>query len=127
MLVQGKVSLWLGTAESKDALREYMKEGWTMEGDVLPSRFAVEHDTGDYDESTREANVRTPSASLDELLARFSYDDVIVPRFQEATGGKIPFVANAVVLLYDYEYTGTPTRTRHGPVSLTYIGTVLYR
>jgi hypothetical protein len=128
MQEDGIVSLWIGDADSAQLLEAYMTIGFTEDGDLIPSTFATEFDIDYYDEDFREATHReTAERFLSDLLRGSSYADVIAPKFTTLCGNSIPQLANAKVLLYNFNYMGGSKAVTIGPVRLRYVGAVTYR
>lgn len=119
------VSLWVGQANSPDALDQYLQTGYTEDGDFIPSQFARDFGIRFYDEDFREAQYfEAPSQSVQSVLKGFSYDDVIVPRFTHLCGELFSEPVNAVLLLYNFEYKGEVDANAGGAVSMRYVGSV---
>ena len=52
------------------------------------------------------------------LLGNFSYDNQIIPQFQEQIGTVLANPANAAVILYNYNHSAPTKLASKGPVSL---------
>lgn len=126
MREEGAVSLWVGHADSEEALDAYLLTRYSEDGDLIPSPFASDFGTGYYDEDFREGQYyETPSRSIPELLRGFSYDDVIVPKFVQLLGELLSEEVNAVVCLYNFHHEGRlEPATGGGAVRLRYMGAV---
>lgn len=121
----GIVSLWIGSAVSRDAFDDALAVKFSDDGDFLGSRFSRAFGIGYYDEGLIEADYHdVPAKSLEELLKGVSYADVVVPRFLRANPDAI--MANSFVLLYNFRHAGPQTWNSHG-LSLRHIGAVEYR
>jgi len=106
MIKDGLVSLWLGTINSEDTFKKMMKSSYTKDGDFIPSKFDDLYNIERYNTSTREISfTQNPVVSLDELLEDFSYDTTLIKEFSKHNLTKMILEYNAVVLLYDFEYT----------------------
>jgi Immunity protein 22 len=128
MLREGKVSLWLGRAPSREALEEYIQFRYTEDGDWIPSQFAADFALPYYDEGTREAEVYDePRTSVRSLLAGASYEDVVVPQFVAQLGEELSEPVNAIMLVYGLEYDGVPRKSHSSTVSLRPVGVASYR
>lgn len=123
---KGKVSLWLGKADSLDRLEEYLKVSFSTDGEWRGSEFTSDYQIEFFDSDFREAEVVNPSSELELLLEGFSYDDSVIPRFKELVTNEIPGGTNAVVLLYNFEYEGRIKNSSNPGVSLEFIGCVDY-
>jgi hypothetical protein len=124
MQEEGVVSLWVGQADSPDALDAYLEFGYTEDGDRIPSPFAADFGIR-YDEDFREAQYYdNPSRSVRGLLQGYSYDGVIVPKFVQLLGESLPEDVNAVVLLYNFRHNAGAGTGTGGAVRLRYAGSV---
>jgi hypothetical protein len=124
----GFVTLWLGHAQSAEALERYVRLQFTEDGDLIPSRLMRDFSIPSYDEDFREAELLSkPQRSLEALLRGFSYDSQLVEKFRAICGETINFDANAVVLLYNFR-TEQPRvgRVQAEDVELQWIGTTEY-
>lgn len=125
---EGVVSLWVGHAPSTEALEEYVQTRYSADGDRIPSPFAEEFSLSRYEDECREAEVLDePVSAFPDVLAGFSYDDVIVPRFIAAYGKDIGAPSNAVVLLYNYQHQQGGRARAASSVKLRFVGAVPYR
>ncbi|MEI7024424.1 immunity 22 family protein [Paenibacillus sp. y28] len=121
---KGFVSLWLGTAGSEEELEAYVTAPYDEEGDALDSPFMADFGIEDEDEDFREIQLLEQAAQeIAVILSGHSYDDVIIPRFQELSGPVLNEAVNAVILLYNFAYSGQAGRTASG---MTFIGTASY-
>ena len=127
MQKEGIVSFWLGHIDSKDKLDELLNVSYTDDGGLVPSKFAQLFDINRYEDETREADfIDKPQTSLAELLEGFSYDDVIINRLRSFTLEKPLKEYNAMVLLYDYEYSGNTKIVDTQTIYFEFIGFVSY-
>jgi len=125
MQEEGVVSLWIGQADSSDALDAYMQTGYSDDGDFIPSPFAKDFGIRYYDEDFREAqHYEKPSRSVRELLRGYSYDDVVIPKFVQLLGESFPEEVNAVVMLYNFKHDGNVQANTGGAVKLRYMGAI---
>ena len=121
--VDGAVSLWVGQARSEAALAAYADyDNSSSAGSTLAGDFG----TGRYDHDFLEAETVAPTRSLSTLLRGCSYDAIIIPKVIELCGDVLPEEVNAFVLLYNFQYHGSPgTRSNsNGPVQLRYMGSI---
>ena len=126
MREKGSVSLWLGQASTFDALEHYVQFEYSDDGDLLSPPFMLDFSLDRWDEDFREAGVlERPSSVIKDILRGCSYEGQIVPQFERLCGETIGFDANAVVLLYDYCYSGY-IREATGPFRLRFMGIALY-
>jgi hypothetical protein len=123
----GMVSLWLGSAPSKEALDAYLKYGFTPDGDYIPSAFMNDFEMRFYETALYEATfLPQPMQSIEELLRRNSDAKIIIPRFIGLLGNELKYPVNAKVLLYDFDYTGKGSSSG-GAVRLSFVGKTQYK
>jgi hypothetical protein len=126
MQEEGLVSLWVGRAESADALDAYVQEAYTDDGDFA-SAFATDFGIEYYDEDFREAHYHVRSSrSVRDLLKGHSYEEVIIPRFVDSVGESSPEDVNAVILLYNFKHDSGVRMHDGGAVKMQFLGTVAY-
>ena len=102
-----KVSLWVGQAASWNDLDEDLTFTFTEDGDAVPCAFGDAFDIDWFDDDFREASVReTPTVTVRELLDRHTSGSAIAKAVAMGPGNSLAEPCNAVVLLYDFEYTG---------------------
>src|SRR5579872_3000844 len=105
--VDGVVSLWVGTADSEDALAAYADyDSPRRPATTLASNFG----TGRYDHDFMDMSVEKPTRVLSDLLRGCSYDSIVIPKFVELCGDLLAEEANAFVLLYNFQHHGRPGR-----------------
>lgn len=125
MVTSSPVSLWLGTAPGKEPLERYLGTRYSEDGDFIPPPFCTDFRIERFDEDFRELEVYSvPSRSLRELLAGCSYAERVIPKFVELCGPLVGEPANAVLLLYDFDYTGGVHAHTAPEIRLTFVGTV---
>jgi hypothetical protein len=125
MQEEGVVSLWIGHADSSDALDAYLLTGYSEDGDFIPSPFARDFGIGYHDEDFREAqHYENPSRFVRVLLRGYSYDNVIIPKFIQLLGELLPEEVNAIVLLYNFKHDASVETNAGGAVRLRYMGAV---
>ena len=135
MYEEGFLSVWVGDAESQQALEEYVHLAYSDEGDLIPSQllkdFDLVDDDGDYneyDEGCREISFyELGSRSLEMCLQEFSYSDQIVEKVLSAVSEEEVSLANAVVILFNYKASlGERVRAASAGVNLMFVGTMKY-
>jgi hypothetical protein len=127
MRQHGSVSLWIGWAASENTLDDYVRETYPPGDDGPISAFARDFNIRFYDEGFREAEfIPDAVSSLRELLAGFSYAEVIAPRLASLHARSLPSDASAVVLLYNFEYAGDVREHRSSSVHVRYMGATRY-
>lgn len=125
---KGFVSLWVGNVQSSDELDRLLVVSYSDDGDFIPSIFANHFEIRRYDDAVREAEYyEEASDDLNQLLEGFSYDDEIVPRFDTLVEEELPNDINAVVLLYNFKYTGEIIEATIQSNYLRFLGTVEYQ
>ena len=122
----GTVSLWLGTVDSASLLDAYMEIAYSEDGDFLGSGFSKNFGIEYYDDDFKECECVDRSRSIAQLLSGFSYDATIVPGFEELWGKELDEEVNAVVLLYNFRYSGSVKRAGRHQISLEFKGFVRY-
>ena len=128
MQEKGVVSLWVGQADSPDALDAYLLVDYSEDGDLIQSPFARDFGIRYYDEDFREAqHYEKPSRSVRDLLKGYSYDSVIIPKFVELLGESFPDDVTAVILLYNFKHDTRVESYDGGAVRLRYMGAVALR
>lgn len=104
---EGFVSLWVGNVQSSEELDRLLTVSYSDEGDFIPSIFAKHFEVRRYDDVVREAEYyEEASNDLNQLLEGFSYDDEIAPEFNTLLQEELPNDINAVILFYNFKYTG---------------------
>lgn len=110
MYQEGYLSIWLGNADSREALENYVCLRYSEDGDLIPSSlmkdFALVDEDGDYndyDEGCREiAYFRNSLHAQASLFTNFSYSDQVTEKVLTKLSGKSNAEINAVVVLYNY-------------------------
>ena len=101
---EGYVSIWLGNFPDDNSLCEYASETHFDKNDnVVPPPFSEDFFDGGYypfDTDFWERAVVEPSDNLAKLVEPFSYGDTF-----DVAGIMLGKTYNAVILVYDYEYT----------------------
>lgn len=124
---EGFVSLWLGNVQSSEELDRLLAVSYSDEGDFVPSIFAKHFNIRRYDDAVREAEYyEEASDDLNQLLEGFSYDDEIAPRFTALVQEGLTNDFNAIVLLYNFEYTGEFVEATTQSNYFRFLGVVKY-
>lgn len=124
---EGFVSLWVGNVQSSEEMDRLLTVSYSDEGDFIPSIFAKHFEVRRYDDAVREAEYyEEASNDLNQLLEGFSYDDEITPKFNTLVQEELPNDINAVILLYNFKYTGEIVEATIQSNYLRYFGTVEY-
>ncbi len=118
------VSLWLGQVTSEEELDDYVEISYSEDGRDISSAFLREFsiDQDDFDEDFFECAFRTNnSCFLSELLNGCSYEEEVIPCFEQKIGGGLNMEYNAVILMYEYDYPvlSTPENSK-----FTFTGTI---
>ncbi|WP_238655358.1 immunity 22 family protein [Paenibacillus piscarius] len=125
---EGFVSLWVGNVQSLEELDRLLTVSYSDEGDFIPSIFANYFEIRRYDDAVREAEYyEEASNNLNLLLEGFSYDDEIAPKFITLVQEELPEEINAVILLYNFKYTGEIADATISSNYLRYLGSVEYQ
>ncbi len=108
MVKENRVSLWLGFYENVDDFKNYIKVSYDEDGNYIPSEFQERFSIKKYDLDAMESDWITERCSdVESLLAGFSGDYEIIPQFHKMLEYKNIQNYNCIVLLYNFEYTGT--------------------
>ena len=129
MKKEGYVSLWLGKAQSDDALWEYTQMAYTEDGECAPSQFLNDFQIKreDFDEDFMEQIYADLEIyTLGEFLLGCSYDEVIKEEFETLTEDMDLGKFHAGLLLYNFQYDGSVAEIQHENCSLKYVGSVRY-
>ena len=129
MKKEGYVSLWLGKAQSDDALWEYTQMAYTEDGDCAPSQFLNDFQIKkeDFDEDFMEQIYADLEIyTLGEFLLGCSYDEVIKEEFEKLTEDMDLGKFHAGLLLYNFQYDGSVAEIEHENYSLKYVGSVKF-
>jgi Immunity protein 22 len=125
-IVAGIVSLWLARADSEDSLDNFTTITYTEDGDYINSTFGEYFKIGYYDEDFKESVFLDKHSNyLNDLLASFSYDEIIIPRFIEL----IPSLQdsfNSVIMIYNYLYDGEAQEVNIDSINCKFFGHVNY-
>jgi hypothetical protein len=121
------VSLWAGIFVSPQTFSEVVATVYTEDGDFDPSEFAATFGIDYYDEDFFEANWFGVAERVIKLLNMFSYYEIIVDRFASLLPATVQATANAIILLYNFEYDGHVRAATVRGVELAYLGSVSYR
>ncbi len=121
MIKKNKVSLWLGHFDSADDLKDYARASYDEQGNYIASVFQRTYQISEYDLDCIETDwISEPCTTAESLLGGFSWDYEIIPNFKKILMQRNLKEYNGIILLYDYEYTGTV----FGDDKLEYIGCV---
>jgi len=128
MKKEGFVSFWVGTTKSEKDLDEFMKTTYDEDGNYVKPHFAKKFDIRRFDEDFREVKFYEQSLkSLEDISKGFSYYDIIIPKFMKFVNNNFPSSFNAVILLYNFDYSGTKEYYNDGINNFQYIGSVEYK
>ncbi|ETT30262.1 MULTISPECIES: immunity 22 family protein [unclassified Paenibacillus] len=124
---EGFVSLWVGDVQSFEELDRLLNVSYSDEGDFIPSIFANHFEIRRYDDAVREADYyEEANNNLNLLLEGFSYDNEIAPKFNALVEEELPRDINAVILLFNFKYTGEIAEATILTNYLRYLGSVDY-
>ena len=123
---EGVVGLWVGLAQSAEALEAALRVTFSPDGNFEGSAFSRAFGIPYYDDGFRELLMLPSSTNqLSELIRGVSYEQQILPRFSaiECARGE---ETNCAVLLYNIGYAGIVRDWRTSGVHLRFYGTVPY-
>ncbi len=127
MQTDGYVSLWISNEPDAAKVQAAFEVKYTDDGDWIAPPFAMAFGFTRFNPSTREANVLgTPTASVREAVAGFSYGSLVGERFARTIGETLPFKVVSVAMLYDFKFAGAPTSATVNGSTWTYLGSVRY-
>ena len=123
MRKQGIVSLWLGKTQDVQEFEKALEVAFSEDGEFLGSQFSNAFNLGYYSDVEREAELVDPSSDLHSLLDGFSHSSDLLSAF-DSINVKVPVKTNAVVLLYNFVYSGEIMVSRVGELELSFFGSV---
>ncbi|WP_273322492.1 immunity 22 family protein [Vallitalea guaymasensis] len=122
-----RVSLWIGTFDSYDRMKDYFKNGYTEDGDRIESQFEDNFEIEDIDEDLYEIQFYPDQLiAIKNLIEGCSYEEQVIPKFNEEINNADKISGNTVALLYDYMYNNEIKLREGEGYSISYIGTVRY-
>lgn len=122
-----RVSLWIGTFDSYDRMKDYFKNGYTEDGDRIESQFEDNFEIEDIDEDLYEVQFYPEQLiAIKNLIEGCSYEEQVIPKFNEEINNADKISGNTVALLYDYMYNNEIKLREGEGYSISYIGTVRY-
>jgi len=126
-LEEKRVSLWIGTFDSYDRMKDYFKNGYTEDGDRIESQFEDNFEIEDIDEDLYEIQFYPDQLiAIKNLIEGCSYEEQVIPKFNEEINNADKISGNTVALLYDYMYNNEIKLREGEGYSISYIGTVRY-
>lgn len=102
------VALWVGNVESENELLDYVDISYSEDGADISSDFLKEFniDQDDFDEDFFECAFRDRDSNMISILLEgCSFEDMVIPSFQKKYGEKMNSKYNAIILMYDYNYS----------------------
>lgn len=126
---EGYVSLWVGNALSDEMLEEYLEVGYDDDGNGEKSAFLHDYEIelDDFDEDFVERIFYDEELEeLSKLLEGCSYEEIILPQFNEMFAENKNEKFNSAILLYNFEYTGNIKMHGQKNCNFKFIGSVQY-
>ncbi|KQO15402.1 immunity 22 family protein [Paenibacillus sp. Leaf72] len=126
----GYASLWLGKLGSEEQFDDLLEINYTEDGDSIPSAFAGHFGIEWYDDDFREAEFfaeEDRGGDAANLLAGFSYEEELIPKFAALLKGMTLDEFNTVIILYNFEYGGEQGSYQDTSTQLEFIGSVPYQ
>ncbi|APM39660.1 immunity 22 family protein [Clostridium kluyveri] len=126
---EGYVSLWIGNSKSDEELLEYVELVYTDEGDFLPSQFLQDFNINidDFDEDFIErVCLEKETNSITELISGCSYEDIVMPKYENLIGRVSSVKFNAGILLYNFQYDGSIKAVNNKGYQFKFVGVVKY-
>lgn len=123
----GSVSLWVSDEADEIRVESAFEVDYTEDGDWISPPFAKAFGFVRFNPATREANVLPSSTnSVRQAVAGCSYASLIAERFAQVVGELLPYRSASVALLYDFEFSGTPSSAVINGSTWTYVCCVRY-
>lgn len=97
--MKNKISIWTGCFSEHEELKEYIKERYTDEAD-MDSLFMKGYTIDFIDNQFQEVLFLNENVTLQTLIAPLSYSEFFIRKINLKPGH------NAVIALYNFEYTG---------------------
>lgn len=105
MIKKNKVSLWLGKFATSDEFTRYVDVKYDEDGNYIRSEFQEEFEITRYDLDAVEKDwISERCDDIKSLLAGFSYDYEIIPKFEKMICNEKLSEYNSILLLYNFEY-----------------------
>jgi hypothetical protein len=103
------VSLWVGITDGISSLKEFVRNKYSEDGDLIPSPFAHDFNISRYDSDFVEIEYfDKPPSTIQDILSGFSYAEELIPKFAKLLKNTtIDSKTNAVILLYNFKYDNT--------------------
>ena len=127
---EGYVSLWIGNFKSDEELLKYVELIYTEDGDCLPSQFLQDFNIymEDFDEDFIESIcLEKEVISIVDLISGCSYEDVIIPKYENLVNMKSSDNINAGILLYNFQYDESVKLVNNDDYKFKFVGTVEYK
>ena len=125
----GWVAIWLGSVESPEALKRYVRVDYDEAGDSIPSDLQRDFLIEDFEiECLEWAYFDCPVSSVGDALRErgFSYADIVTQRITAAIGGGLVIPVSAIVALYEFAYSGAVKAAHHSDVQVRFAGNLRY-
>lgn len=104
MIKENVVSLWLGNFKSSEEFTEYVDVRYDEDGNYIKSPFQEEFCIAKYDFETTEKDwISERCTDVRSLLAGFSCDEEIIPKFEKIINKDKLIEYNSILLLYNFE------------------------
>ena len=118
---EGIVSVWAGIFESEETLMAYAaEEGYDEDGSPMISPFNQDFFGGEsvwpFDPDFWERDLVAPTTDVEALVCPFSEGETIGETLKEYFPQGLEMRCNAVILVYNYEYTEESTCNPNAPV-----------
>lgn len=126
---EGYVSLWIGDVLSDEMLEEYLEVGYDDDGNGEKSAFLQDYEIElyDFDEDFAERIFcDEKTEELSKLLEGCSYEEIILPKFNELFSQNENEKFNSAILLYNFEYKGNVKMYEQENCKFEFIGLVQY-
>lgn len=129
---QNYLSLWIGNINSIDELKKYIENPYIENEDdeyFMPSQFLKDFDIKLYDideDFIETAFFNVNLHSIRELLLGCSYDDVIIPQYENLIQKSDCINSNCTILVYNFNYNQAIKKVENTKYQFQFIGSVKY-
>jgi hypothetical protein len=122
---RGMVSIWLGLFNPIERLQEYLQVNYTSDVDFIDSQFEKDFNIEYFDEDLREIDyLQNPTNSISDILKNHSYCESIISNYTQKLSDELDREYNSLILLYDYNYTGSQKEIKFKKSFIKFIGSV---
>lgn len=118
--------MWIGYAESPDAVENDVFMKYSESGDLIPSWFSAGFQIRRFDPDFTEIAFTEKTKAVEELLEGISYQEQITEEILSDLSRFYDINLNIAVLLYNFEFTGLIKELVNEKARLYFIGSYTY-